>query len=129
MHQSYDQNAVQAILDGSSTHLFKVFDDSICLVNDEHTFVATVSPSDIDGVHKLYIAFTELSDEAASDCVKDVLTWLNDFADIKQMIACVELDNTSSYYAISKAGFYLVGVISTPKYDVAIFQYRFEVDL
>jgi len=122
MHQSYDQNAVQAILDDSGCALFKVFDDSICLVNDEHTFVASIGPSDIDGVHKLYIAFTEMSDDDAVVCVKDVLRWVNEFSNVWQMIACVELDNTSSYYAISKAGFYLVGVISAPKYDVAIFK-------
>jgi hypothetical protein len=122
MHPSYDYEGIQTILDGSGCGLFKVFDDSICLVNDEHTFVASISPSDIDGVHKLYIAFIEMSDDDAVGCVKDVLRWVNEFSNVWQMIACVELDNTSGYYAISKAGFYLVGVISAPKHDVAIFK-------
>ena len=128
MHQSYDQSAVQSILDGSSSSLFKVYDDSICLVNDDHTFVASISKSDIDGVHKLYIAFIPEVADRASECVEDVLAWLVDFAEVSKLIACVELDNTSGYYAISKTGFDLVGVINAPKCDVAIFQYRFEVD-
>jgi hypothetical protein len=91
--------------------------------------VASISKSDIDGVHKLYIAFMPEVADMASECVEDVLAWLVDFAEVSKLIACVELDNTSGYYAISKTGFDLVGVINATKCDVAIFQYRFEVDL
>jgi hypothetical protein len=127
MHHVSDQSVIQAVVEQSSGFPFRMSDDGVCLMSDDQGFVASIVPSDSPSVHKIYIAVLPDATEHIYDYFHDVVSWLYDFTEIRNLIACVELDKTSGYYAFKEAGFRDVGVIYSYGEngdDAAIFQFQ-----